>query len=329
MRRLDSQRLGETLPPRATYNSGFPQRAAALSLDSPLLPGLVVAVHGRQYLVEVRDGERLSCFTRGKKSELACGDRVAILRTAEGQGVVEATDPRRSLLYRSDIHRQKLIAANADQMIVVLAAAPSFYEELVDRCLVAAEHQRIGALIVLNKFDLQASAAALERLLRYRTLGYEVLPLTAREDVQPLRVHLTGRTSVLVGQSGMGKSTIVNALLPEARAAIGDISLALDSGRHTTTHARLYRLDPSSALIDSPGMQEFGLHHVSSEQLAHCFVEFRPWLGQCRFNDCRHMAEPDCAVQSAQLRGEIDERRLGVYRKLVAEAQRRQQRLYR
>lgn len=299
-----------------------------MSVEPTLHAGQVIAVHGRQYLVELRESEVLSCFPRGKRSELACGDRVAVLRTAPGQGAIEATDPRRTLLYRSDLHRQKLIAANADQMIVVLAAAPSFYEELLDRCLVAAEQQGIGALIVLNKFDLEASVVALQRLQRYTALGYDVLPLAARENVDPLRSRLAGRTSVLVGQSGMGKSTIVNALLPAARAAIGDISLALDSGRHTTTHARLYRLDGASALIDSPGMQEFGLHHVGIEDLQHCFVEIRPWIGQCRFNDCRHLSEPDCAVQAAQVRGEIDAHRLEVYRKLVLEAQRRAQRRY-
>ncbi|MCW5619615.1 MAG: ribosome small subunit-dependent GTPase A [Burkholderiales bacterium] len=283
----------------------------------------MVAAHGRQYLVELQDGQIVSCFPRGKRSGLACGDRVAVLLTAPGQGVIEATDPRRTLLYRSDLYRQKLIAANVDQMVMVVAAVPSFYEELLDRCLVAAEHQHLRVLIVLNKFDLDASAAAMQRLQRYASLGYEVLPLVARHDVAPLRPRLDGCISVLVGQSGMGKSTIVNALVPQARAAVGDVSTALDSGRHTTTHARLYRLDHTSALIDSPGMQEFGLKHVTLEELPHGFMEFRPWLGQCRFNDCRHLSEPGCAIQAAAECGKIGTQRLAVYRKLAHEAQRR------
>jgi ribosome biogenesis GTPase len=285
-----------------------------------LTPGQVVAAHGRHYLVETAEGELLTCFPRGKKSLLACGDRVMLQRAARGQAAVEAVDPRRSLLYRSDQHRQKLIAANVTQMVVVLAAVPSFYEELLNRCLLAAEHQGIRALIVLNKFDLaRESERALDTLGLYATLGYTVLPLAAKRDIAPLRVHLADHLSVLVGQSGMGKSTIVNGLVPEAAAQVADISLALDSGRHTTTHARLYRLGPDSGLIDSPGMQEFGLAHLTLDELQHAFVEFRPLLGRCKFNDCRHASEPGCAVIEAAQRGAISERRLRVYRKLVDE----------
>jgi ribosome biogenesis GTPase len=293
----------------------------------PLLHGLVIAAHGRQYVVELADGEQLSCFTRGKKSLVACGDRVAITRTAPGQGVIEAVDPRRSLLYRSDAYRQKLIAANVTQLVIVLAAAPSFYEELLNRCLAAAEHDRLRALIVLNKFDLgEPSAQASQRLQLYRDLGYSMLPLIARQDVSPLRPYLQDHSSVLVGQSGMGKSTIINALLPDASAATADISLALDSGRHTTTYARLYRLDARSSLIDSPGMQEFGLMHLSPRELQDAFVEMRPHLGQCRFNDCLHLGEPGCAVAAAVERGQISERRIAVYRRLAEELQRRPRR---
>ena len=290
--------------------------------QKPLLHGQVVAVHGRHYRVELTDGRTLACFPRGKKSLVACGDRVEVLTTAPDQGVIEAVDPRRSLLYRSDRHRQKLIAANVTQMVIVLAAMPSFYEELLNRCLVAAEHQGIAALIVLNKFDLvEPSARALEALQAYADLGYRVLPLMAKRDVSPLKEHLTGHTSVLVGQSGMGKSTIINALVPGAGAPVADISMALDSGRHTTTHAQLYRLDASTALIDSPGMQEFGLLHLSVEELQQAFPEFWPHLGHCRFNDCRHRGEPDCAIQAAADRAEISPRRIDCYRKLLAETE--------
>jgi ribosome biogenesis GTPase len=285
-----------------------------------LLRGQVVAVHGRHYVVELSDGELLACFPRGKKSLVACGDRVAVLRSAQDQGVIEAVDPRRSLLYRSDRYRQKLIAANVTQMVIVLAAVPSFYEDLLNRCLIAAEHQGIAALIVLNKFDMvEPSARAMDALKLYADLGYSVLPLAAKRDVAPLRSHLAGHTSVLVGQSGMGKSTIINALLPDAGAAVSDISLALDSGRHTTTHARLYRMGSDTALIDSPGMQEFGLMHLTASELQHAFVEFRAHLGHCRFNDCRHRGEPGCAIDSAVAQGHISQTRLDCYRKLRQE----------
>jgi len=293
----------------------------------PLLRGIVIAAHGRQYTVELAHGEQVSCFTRGKKSLVACGDRVAVTPTAPGQAVIEAVDPRRSLLYRSDAYRQKLIAANVTQLVIVLAAVPSFYEELLNRCLAAAEHDRLRALIVLNKFDLSGpSAAASDQLQLYRDLGYTVLPLVAKQDVAPLRPHLQDHSSVLVGQSGMGKSTIINSLVPGATAATADVSLALDSGRHTTTYARLYRLDAQSSLIDSPGLQEFGLMHLSLRELQEAFVEIRPHLGRCRFNDCAHLGEPDCAIDVALERGEISAQRLGVYRKLAEEARRKPRR---
>jgi ribosome biogenesis GTPase / thiamine phosphate phosphatase len=291
--------------------------------NTPLRPyahGQVVSTHGRHYLVEVSDGEILTCFPRGKRSLAACGDFVQILRTAAGQGVIEAVDPRRALLYRSDQYRQKLIAANVTQMVIVLAVVPSFYEELLNRCLVAAAHQRIRALIVLNKFDLAAqSAPALESLALYERLGYTLLPLVAKREVGSLRSHLAGHLSLLVGQSGMGKSTIINALIPGAGAATGDVSLALDSGRHTTTHAHLYRLDRTSGLIDSPGMQEFGLAHVTQRGLADAFLEFRPHSAACRFSNCRHTGEPGCAVAAAVSEGRISPRRLAVYRRIIAE----------
>jgi ribosome biogenesis GTPase len=291
-----------------------------LSAKPSLHHGVVVGTFGRQYLVELAGPEVLTCFPRGKRSTLACGDRVEIARTAPGQGVVEAIDPRSALLYRSDQFRQKLIAANVTQIVIVLAVVPSFYEELLNRCIAAAENQRLSLVIVLNKFDLAGeSTAAMDRLTLYSDLGYRVIPLAAKRDISPLRPALSGQASVLVGQSGMGKSTIINALVPGAGAATAEISAALDSGRHTTTHARLYHLDEGADLIDSPGMQEFGLHHVTQQDLAEAFIEFRPLLGQCRFHNCRHLVEPGCAIAQSAADGKIDVRRLDAYRKLVRE----------
>ncbi|MBK8524714.1 MAG: ribosome small subunit-dependent GTPase A [Betaproteobacteria bacterium] len=282
--------------------------------------GLIIAAFGRQYLVEFSDGSTRLCFPRGKKSEIACGDRVTVMSTGEGQGVVEKTSERRSLLYRSNDFRQKLIAANVTQIAIVVATEPSFSDTLVTRCLVAADSQDIKALIVLNKCDLtDALPAAREALKVYRQLGYAVVELSAKECGKALLPYLDGETSVLVGQSGMGKSTLINALIPGANAATREISEALDSGKHTTTHARLYHLDPHSDLIDSPGLQEFGLRHLDLATLEAAFPEFQPLLGQCRFRDCHHDREPDCALRNAVLTGAITARRFACYHELRAE----------
>jgi ribosome biogenesis GTPase len=282
------------------------------------MQGRVVTAHGRQYFVELADGEILPCFPRGKKSEIACGDWVEIARSSSDQGVIERIQPRRSLLYRSNEIRQKLIAANVDQLLIVVATEPGFSDELVARALLAAEGEGIEPLIVLNKADLSDKLpAARERLSILAGLGYRILELSAREHAEDLRPALHGKTSVLVGQSGMGKSTLVNALVPEAKAATREISQALDSGKHTTTHATLYHLDADSQLIDSPGLQEFGLGHLSREEIEQAFPEFRPHLGQCRFRDCKHGREPNCAILAAVDSGKIDKRRFEIFQRIV------------
>lgn len=280
--------------------------------------GSVVASFGRSFMVELDDGALAACTTRGKRTDIACGDRVAIALTAPDQGVINSIEPRASLFYRSDIQRQKLIAANVTRIVVVLAV-PAIHRQLLDRCIAAAEYAEIPVLLALNKMDLPAADATLASLALYRALGYEVLPLAAKIDIAPLRAALAGHTSVLVGQSGMGKSTIINRLLPDAAARVGELSVALGSGRHTTTHARLYHLDATSAIIDSPGLQEFGLQHVAATELAHCFVEFRPFLGKCKFNDCRHMTEPACALAAAVDNGMIEATRIESYRELLTQ----------
>lgn len=282
------------------------------------MEGRVVAAHGRQYIVELADGSLLPCFPRGKKSEIACGDRVEIKRSSDDQGVVEVILPRTSLLYRSNEIRQKLIAANVDQLIIVVATEPGFSDELVTRALLAAESEEIQALILLNKADLTARLSeARERVAVFSRLGYPVVELSARDHAEDLRPWLADKTSVLVGQSGMGKSTLVNALIPEAGAATREISQALDSGKHTTTHATLYHVTPDSHLIDSPGLQEFGLGHLDRQEIEHAFREFRPYLGQCRFRDCRHDREPDCVLRAAVDAGNIEKSRFAVYHRLM------------
>lgn len=283
------------------------------------MDGQVVAAFGRHFEVETADGGIVACVTRGKKGGVACGDRLRIEMTGPAQGVIKSIEPRASLLFRSDEFREKIIAANVTQIIIVVAAQPSFYEDLVSRCLLAAEAAGLKALIILNKCDLeQETRAALAQLQLYRDLGYPLLTLSAKQDISPLRPYLQGETSVLVGQSGMGKSSIINALLPEVQAHTREISQALNSGKHTTTHARLYHLDGDSHIIDSPGLQEFGLAHVNAQDIAHAFVEFRPYLGgRCRFSNCRHLVEPGCALLEAAAAGKIDPRRLEIYRKLA------------
>ncbi len=279
--------------------------------------GRIVAAFGRQYLARMPDGSLLPCLTRGKKSDVVCGDTVEVLKSAEGQGVIENIGKRTTLLYRSDAFREKLIAANVTQMIVVVATEPSFSDEVLARCLVAAFDQNLSVLIVLNKCDLPGKLAS-ERLATYRKIGYRVLEISALQDVSALLPLLQGHTSVLIGQSGMGKSTLINALLPDAQAATREISTVLDSGKHTTTHAKLYTLDENSSLIDCPGLQAFGLHHLSLGRIEQGFIEFSPYLGLCRFRDCHHLHEPGCALIEAAASGRIDPRRLELFRQISA-----------
>ncbi|QNM98097.1 ribosome small subunit-dependent GTPase A [Chitinimonas koreensis] len=278
----------------------------------------IVQSHGKAFIVDV-GGRRYTASARKKKTDFAVGDRVEVGLLNDEQAVIERALPRVSLLYRSDLFREKLIAANVTQIAVVLAAVPSFYEELLSRCLVAAEDADIRALIVLNKADLAETAAARRQLEPYRALGYPMVELSAREDVGPLWPHLEDQVTVFVGQSGMGKSTLVNALVPAANARTNEISEALDSGKHTTTHATLYPLANGGELIDSPGLQEFGLRHLPADRLAPLFPEFRRYIGQCRFHNCRHDREPGCALIAALEGGEILPQRLQLLRKLRAE----------
>jgi len=283
--------------------------------------GQIIRSHGRRFIVEA-EGQTYGCSTRGKRVDFACGDSVEILIKNKEQAVIEESLPRSSLLYRQDDWKTKVIAANVSRILFVIAAVPSPNEELLNRCLIAAEAADIDPVILINKADLPETAALIEKLQPYAALGYKMITLSAKEDMSPLLPLLDGETCVFVGQSGMGKSTLTNALLPEANARIGDISEALDSGKHTTTHATLYHLDTLSAgsdLIDSPGLQEFGLKHLQATDLLHYFPEMRPLIGQCRFHNCTHRKEPDCAIKQAAADGTISRQRLDLLQRLSNE----------
>lgn len=284
-----------------------------------MLSGLVVSAYGKRYEVELAQKERISCVTRGKKTDLACGDMVNIKLTDKREGVVESSQPRSSLLYRSNAFKSKILASNVTQIVIVLATQPSFYENLLNRCLVAAEAANIKPLIVLNKCDLADATDAKTKLKLYADLNYQVLHLSAKQDISALKPYLNNHQSVLVGQSGMGKSTMINALLPNQNVRTQIMSEALDSGKHTTTATHLYHINENSSLIDSPGLQEFGLNHLTNEQLELAFIEFRPYLGKCRFNNCKHTHEPDCAITDAIKSGAISATRLAFYQELSKE----------
>lgn len=289
----------------------------------------VVAAHGRHCLVEDEDGQRTLCHPRGKKSAVVVGDIVAWQPSGD-EGSIERIETRRNLFYRQDEMRTKAFAANLDQVLILLAAEPVFSETQLTRALLAAEAEGISACIVLNKQDLdEAFGQAWARLDAYRRMGTPVLPLGLRDDrgLDALRQRLTGRHTLVLGPSGVGKSTLVNRLVPEAGAQTGEISRALNTGRHTTTTTTWYWLEPAreSALIDSPGFQEFGLYHLEAERLAQLMPDLRATLGDCRFYNCTHRHEPGCGLRAhvgadpAADPLAIDENRYRLYNELFDE----------
>lgn len=284
-------------------------------MTTGLQPGLVVAAHGRHCLVESPDGERRICHPRGKKNAVVVGDHVQWQVTGD-EGSIERVDERRNLFYRQDEMRTKSFAANLDQVLVLVAADPEFSESQLARALIAAQAERIDVLIVLNKSDLQpAFDRAWARLTPYRRMGCTVLPLRLKaadgtqDGLEVLQQRLAGKNTLVLGPSGVGKSTLVNQLVPEARAQTGEISRALNSGKHTTTSTTWYWVDAErrTALIDSPGFQEFGLNHIEPMQLAHLMPDLNATLGDCRFYNCTHLHEPGCAVVAHVQKGEPDQ----------------------
>ena len=278
--------------------------------NSELLTAQITASFGRRYIVRTPDGKTYEATTRKKRIDFACGDQVHINHINQQQVVIEDYLPRSSLLYRQDSTRSKLIAANVTLMLIVLAAVPTPSEMLLQRALLAAEEAKIQPLIVLNKADLPENDIWLQKISFYQGLGYELINISALRDVKKLRNRLQDECAILLGQSGMGKSTLTNALLGNVQARVGEISTALDSGRHTTTHAQLYDLDKNSQLIDSPGLQAFGLHHLQIANLLSYFPDMRSYIGKCRFHNCSHRQEPGCALKQAVNEHKIEPERL-------------------
>ncbi len=287
------------------------------------LRGRVIAAHGRHFGVAIDATDTVRhCYTRGKRTGPAVGDQVLVLPEGRQEGVITEILPRRNLLFRSDATRSKQFAANIDQLLLVVAPEPGFSEDLLGRALVAARSADVPALIVLNKADLPTAAAARARLAPYDALGMPVVMVSALDALQVherLDPRLRGRCTLLLGQSGMGKSTLLNVLVPGADAATRAHSEALDAGRHTTTQTRLYSLPGGGDLIDSPGFQAFGLQHLSPHEIESGFPEFAPVSEQCRFYNCSHRHEPGCEVLAAMAQGRIDAARHALYMRILAE----------
>jgi ribosome biogenesis GTPase len=298
-------------------------------MPKPLSKGLIVANHGRHFLVEKTDGDRLICHSRGKKSLGVVGDRVLWQATGD-EGTIEKIETRRNLFYRQDDMRTKSFASNLDQILILIAAEPAFSSSQLSRALIAAEAAGITAIIALNKSDLaEPFAQAWGWLEPYRRMDYQVLRLTLRlagdSESAALLNLFEGKTTLVLGPSGAGKSTLINLLKPGALAQTGEISQALHSGKHTTTRTTWYWVDEkhTTALIDSPGFQEFGLNHIEPEKLVHYMPDLQSYSSGCKFYNCSHLHEPGCSVvsalESASNPHGISLNRYKIYRDLHAE----------
>ncbi len=299
-------------------------RSPQRSQERQAQPGLVLAHFGQNSLVEGENGEIYRCATRRNLPRTVCGDRVVWQASNPREGVITGVMERHTTLVRPDNNnRIRPVAANLDQIIIVIACRPSFDYGMLDRYLLAAELIGATPVVVMNKSDLldvQSRSKLERRLGTYMEIGYSLLFISTRttDGLKELHRQLKSHTSILVGQSGVGKSSLVQALLPDLDIRIGALSRVTGLGRHTTTVTTLYHLPDGGDLIDSPGVRDFHLTPVTADELARGFREFRPYLGQCRFHNCRHIGEPGCAVHDATRSGAINPRRLANYMELVS-----------
>ena len=293
----------------------------------PEIHGTVITNFGAQVDVEGLEdnykGQIYRCHLRTNLEPLVTGDRV-VWRHAEPVGVVVAREPRNSELLRPDPYgKLRPVAANVDRIAIVFAAKPTPYSNLIDRYLIASEAQDIQPVLVINKFDMLSDNdyPEVEQLLKdYQTVGYEVLCVSAATGagLDQLKDYMATHTSVFVGQSGVGKSSLINQLQPQANILVGELSATTDKGMHTTTASRLFHLENGGNLIDSPGIREFAVTNLSDEQIIDGFIEFRPFLGHCKFRDCKHQVELGCALIAAAKEGKMLEVRLQNYRNILA-----------
>lgn len=313
-----------------TLRSTTKFKAGAANDEGPdgLDIGVIIETQRRHATVKLADGRRLRCVTKGRQLQAACGDIAYIAITNENEGVIEKLGDRTSLFYRADQFKEKLVAANVTQVACIIAPLPAYSDELLNRWLVCARASGVKAIIGLNKVDLVEAAATANALAMYRDLGFDVIPFSAKFNSKPMRERLIGEKTVLIGQSGMGKSKLLNALVGEEAQYTQEISEALDSGKHTTTFTRLFEIaeegaepDGNSWVIDSPGMQVFGLAHFTRDEIERAFPEFEPLIGKCRFRDCKHLHEPTCALRDAVAAGKASAERLSMLRKFCAETE--------
>ena len=286
-------------------------------------PGLVIINYGKNQLVEDTSGNIYRCVARRGLPQIVCGDTIEWQQTGNNSGVIETLQPRHTVLYRADGNdSQRPLVANIDQLIIEAALEPALDYFLIDKYCITAELARTEPLIVINKADLledKDRARIVSLIDEYRNIGYTTLLTSAlmNTGIDAFADSLAGKTSILVGQSGVGKSSLIKRLLPDRDIAVGKLSEASGLGKHTTTATTLYHLPQGGHLIDSPGVRDFHLGQVAAGELGSGFREFRPYLGQCRFNDCRHLSEPGCAIHAALAEGAILERRMQSYRRLM------------
>ncbi len=297
------------------------QQQAAQEDSTEGRSGLVISqLRNQAEVLCPQTGERHRCHLRANLPLLAAGDAVT-WSPGEPTGVVLALQPRRNSLIRPDsFGKLKLVAANIDRALIVVAPEPEAHANLIDRYLVACHALDIEPVLLMNKADrLRDQDPLLALLARYGALGYTHLAISAHDpaSLQVLQAHLAQGNSILVGQSGVGKSSILQALLPDETLRIGELSQAVHNGKHTPSHSRLYPFAGGGACIDSPGIREFGLGHLDAEQVAQGFIEFLPFLGRCKFRNCQHQAEPGCALRQALEDGAIEPARFQSYQQIL------------